>query len=67
MMAKVFRTLAASLLVTSSLLLAQAPGDAKPKPRVVVIGVNGMEMDVLRPLILQGKLPNITSVINRGA
>jgi predicted AlkP superfamily phosphohydrolase/phosphomutase len=67
MMAKVFRTLAASLLVTSSLLLAQAPGDAKPKPRVVVIGVNGMEMDVLRPLILQGKMPNLTSVIKRGA
>jgi predicted AlkP superfamily phosphohydrolase/phosphomutase len=34
---------------------------------VVVIGVNGMEMDVLRPLILQGKMPNLTSVIKRGA
>jgi predicted AlkP superfamily phosphohydrolase/phosphomutase len=67
MMAKVFRTLAASLLVTSSLLLAQTPVSAKPKPRVVVIGVNGMEMDVLRPLILQGKMPNLTSVIKRGA
>jgi predicted AlkP superfamily phosphohydrolase/phosphomutase len=67
MMAKVFRTLAASLLVTSSLLLAQAPVGAKPKPRVVVIGVNGMEMDVLRPLILQGKMLNLTSVIKRGA
>jgi len=67
MMVKVFRTLAASLLVTTPFLLAQTPGSAKPKPRVVVIGVNGMEMDVLRPLILQGKMPNLTSVIKRGA
>jgi predicted AlkP superfamily phosphohydrolase/phosphomutase len=67
MMVKVFRTLAASLLITTSFLLAQTPGAAKPKPRVVVIGVNGMEMDILRPLILQGKMPNLTSVIKRGA
>ena len=67
MMVKVSRTLAASLLITTSFLFAQTPGSAKPKPRVVVIGVNGMEMDVLRPLILQGKMPNLTSVIKRGA
>jgi len=67
MMVKVVGTLAASLLITTPFLIAQTPGSTKPTPRVVVIGVNGMEMDVLRPLILQGKMPNLTSVIKRGA
>jgi predicted AlkP superfamily phosphohydrolase/phosphomutase len=39
----------------------------KPKPKVVVIGVNGMELDVIRPLLLQGKMPNLASVIKKGA
>ena len=38
----------------------------KPKPRVIMIGVNGMEMDVIRPLILKGDLPNLSSVIKNG-
>ncbi|HKU26657.1 MAG TPA: alkaline phosphatase family protein [Candidatus Sulfotelmatobacter sp.] len=38
----------------------------KPKPHVVVIGVNGMELDVIRPLILQGKMPNLARVIKKG-
>src|SRR5580700_6081178 len=67
MIGKASRTFAVSLLLTTSLLFAQTPASAKPKPRVVVIGVNGMEMDVLRPLILQGKMPNLSSVIKRGA
>ena len=67
MIGKVSKAVAASLLLSSSLLFAQVSAGTKPKPRVVVIGVNGMEMDVLRPLILQGKMPNLTSVIKRGA
>jgi predicted AlkP superfamily phosphohydrolase/phosphomutase len=67
MILKASRTLAVSLLISTSILFAQTPASAKPKPRVVVIGVNGMEMDVLRPLILQGKMPNLMSVIKRGA
>src|ERR1700723_1415694 len=64
---KVLRTIAGSLLISTSFLFAQTSASTKPKPRVVVIGVNGMEMDVLRPLILQGKMPNLASVIKRGA
>lgn len=45
----------------------QSQTSAKPKPRVIVIGVNGMEMDVIRPLILQGKMPNLASVIKKGS
>ncbi|HYA24394.1 MAG TPA: alkaline phosphatase family protein, partial [Terriglobales bacterium] len=39
----------------------------KPKPRVVVVGVNGMEWDILRPLLLKGDLPNLAKVIKNGA
>jgi predicted AlkP superfamily phosphohydrolase/phosphomutase len=48
-------------------LFGQGQSTVKPKPRVLVIGVNGMEMDVIRPLILEGKMPNLASVIKRGA
>jgi len=34
---------------------------------VVVIGVNGMDLDIIRPLLLQGKMPNLASVIKKGA
>ena len=36
------------------------------KPRVIVIGVNGMEWDILRPLLLQGELPNLDKLIHVG-
>jgi predicted AlkP superfamily phosphohydrolase/phosphomutase len=47
-------------------VFAQNQVAAKPKPKVVVIGVNGMEWDLLRPLLLQGKLPNLAKVIKNG-
>ena len=37
------------------------------RPHVVVIGVNGMELDVIRPLLLEGAMPNLEHVINNGA
>jgi len=50
----------------ATLVLAQNQSQ-KPKPRVVVIGVNGMELDVIRPLILKGAMPNLARVIKNGA
>ncbi len=38
----------------------------KEKPRVVVIGVNGAEWDILRPLMIRGELPNLAKVIQNG-
>src|ERR1700682_1870850 len=38
-----------------------------PKPHVIVVGVNGMEMDIIRPLILKGEMPNLASVIKNRA
>ena len=67
----VLRRIFAIVIVACSLftlpLFGQAQSTAKPKPHVVVIGVNGMEMDVIRPLILQGKMPNLASVTKKGA
>ena len=56
------------LLVSVALLpLSLSAQQNKPKPRVVVVGVNGMELDIIRPLILRGQMPNLASVVSRGA
>jgi predicted AlkP superfamily phosphohydrolase/phosphomutase len=46
---------------------AQNPGTPKLKPRVIVIGVNGMELDIIRPLLLEGKMPNLARIVHNGA
>jgi hypothetical protein len=38
----------------------------RPNPHVVVVGVNGMEWDIIRPLILRGDLPNLAKLIKAG-
>ena len=48
-------------------LCGSAQTAAKPKPHVVVIGVNGMELDVIRPLLVKGAMPNLAKVIKNGA
>src|SRR3984957_4466848 len=48
-------------------LFGQVQSSGKSKPRVVVVGVNGMELDIIRPLLLQGKMPNLLSLIKKGA
>src|ERR1700721_2588673 len=47
--------------------LGVAQRTAKSQPHVVVIGVNGMELDVILPLLLHGKMPNLSSVIKKGS
>jgi predicted AlkP superfamily phosphohydrolase/phosphomutase len=57
------------ILLTTCLLvplLLFSQSQVGSRPRVVMIGVNGMEWDILRPLLLQNKLPNLASVIKRG-
>jgi len=48
-------------------LFAEVRDTSKPKPHIVVIGVNGMELDVIRPLLLKGDMPNLARVIRKGA
>jgi predicted AlkP superfamily phosphohydrolase/phosphomutase len=59
------------LLVLVSLLaiplLAQDSSTPKAKPHVIILGVNGMELDIIRPLLLKGQMPNLASVIEKGA
>src|SRR6266581_1328333 len=56
-----------SLLVTYSVAAPQAaPKNSKPRPHVVVIGVNGMEWDFIRPLVLRGEMPNLSRVLHSG-
>jgi len=53
------------LLAAYSLAQA-APKNWKPRPHVVVIGVNGMEWDFIRPLLLRGEMPNLSRVLHSG-
>ena len=47
-------------------LFAETPTPPAPRPRVIVIGVNGMEWDIIRPLLLQGEMPNLDKLIHEG-
>src|SRR2546430_1321468 len=62
---KLYLSLAVFLL--SLPVFGQQPAASKPKPRVIVVGVNGMELDIIRPLLLKGQMPNLASVIEKGA
>ncbi|HMI53331.1 MAG TPA: alkaline phosphatase family protein [Candidatus Saccharimonadales bacterium] len=48
-------------------LCGSAQTTAKSNPHVVVVGVNGMELDVIRPLLVKGAMPNLAKVIKNGA
>jgi predicted AlkP superfamily phosphohydrolase/phosphomutase len=53
------------LFIQPAEILAQSE-PPKVKPHVVVIGVNGMEWDIIRPLLIRGELPNLAGLIKRG-
>jgi predicted AlkP superfamily phosphohydrolase/phosphomutase len=66
----ILRTKPMTLLLLSLLALplnGQVANASKPKPHVVVMGVNGMELDVIRPLLVKGEMPNLARVIKNGA
>jgi len=60
-----WRALIISFVICSASLLLFGQ-DKTGKPKVVMIGVNGMEWDILRPLLLQNKLPNLAGMIHKG-
>ena len=59
--------LLASVFLLPISLLAQEQSAPKAKPRVILVGVNGMELDIIRPLLLKGQMPNLAGVIEKGA
>jgi len=54
------------ICMAAASLFAESPTPPAPKPHVVVIGVNGMEWDIIRPLLLQGEMPNLAKLIHEG-
>jgi predicted AlkP superfamily phosphohydrolase/phosphomutase len=44
----------------------QTKTDSTKTPRVLVIGVNGAEWDIIRPLILRGEMPNLANMMENG-
>jgi predicted AlkP superfamily phosphohydrolase/phosphomutase len=67
MLRRIFSALILSVFLLPGFAAAQDAKPAKPKPKVIVVGVNGMELDIIRPLLLKGQMPNLASVVNRGA
>jgi predicted AlkP superfamily phosphohydrolase/phosphomutase len=63
-------TLIGILLLASCLpalpLRGQSEKASQARPRVIVLGVNGAEWDILRPLLVRGEMPNLARVIERG-
>jgi predicted AlkP superfamily phosphohydrolase/phosphomutase len=61
----VFRLLLLMCVAAVS-LFAQSTTPSAARPHVIVIGVNGMEWDIIRPLLLQGEMPNLDKLIREG-
>jgi predicted AlkP superfamily phosphohydrolase/phosphomutase len=54
--------------VVAALLIGVIPvcSQTESRPHVIIVGVNGMEWDIIRPLLLKGELHNFAEVIQRG-
>src|SRR6476646_5483805 len=46
--------------------VVSAGSQTESRPHVIIVGVNGMEWDIIRPLLLKGELHNFAEVIQRG-
>lgn len=44
----------------------QSKRDRPETPRVLLIGVNGAEWDIIRPLVLRGEMPNLANMMENG-
>jgi predicted AlkP superfamily phosphohydrolase/phosphomutase len=45
---------------------AQDQKKSTKRPKVFVFGVNGAELDIIRPLIARGEMPNLAKLMERG-
>lgn len=65
-------SLLSCVLALGVLPLAAQTSDKTPaapkasRPRVIVIGMNGAEADILRPLLVRGEMPNLKKIIDNG-
>ncbi len=63
---KTLFTAAVSAAMLSTLCVTAGAQQPKKRPHVIVVGVNGMEWDFIRPLLMKGEMPNLASIIQRG-
>jgi predicted AlkP superfamily phosphohydrolase/phosphomutase len=57
------------VVVSACLLVSTASAQqstARPKPKVIMLGVNGAELDIILPLIVRGDMPNLARVMENG-
>ena len=60
----------AALLLALSALLGCGGDDApqaKPVARVLLVGMDGLEWSVIRPLLAAGRMPNLAALMERGS
>ena len=43
------------------------PPTAKPVSRVLLVGMDGLEWTVVRPLLKAGRMPNLLALMQRGS
>jgi hypothetical protein len=53
-------------MLGACLLIPGCGKSAQPEARVLFIGLDGIEADVLMPLLAKGELPNLAKLIDRG-
>jgi predicted AlkP superfamily phosphohydrolase/phosphomutase len=53
-------------LTLATCAYGQTKHDRPETPRVLLIGVNGAEWDIIRPLILRGEMPNLANMMENG-
>jgi predicted AlkP superfamily phosphohydrolase/phosphomutase len=55
-------------ILLSALSLTAYAGENKSskKPKVIVFGINGAELDIIRPLLVRGEMPNMQHLIENG-
>jgi len=61
-----FHSVAATVLFAASGTVRAQQPIATKKPRVIMLGVNGAEWDIIKPLLVRGEMPNLAWVISRG-
>lgn len=58
--------LSVALALVAMAVLLGGCGEPRPDTKVVIIGIDGLEWQLIDPMLEEGKLPNLASVIERG-
>jgi len=64
--AKAVRAVLTLFFLAVPLVCAQDSATPPKRPKVIVLGMNGAEWDIIKPLLVRGEMPNLAWVIRRG-